>query len=84
MENVQNESDKDLEEDTTKINGDPMSIVNDKLTARKKRQLSDLCNTDDESNLSASKSIEENCEKGGREGYNKRGYRERREGCANK
>ena len=84
MEDTQNESDKDLEEDTTKMNGDPMSIVNDKLTARKKQQLSDLCNTDDESDLSAIKSIEENREKGGRGGHSKRGYHGRREGHANK
>lgn len=84
MEDAQNESDKDLEEDTTKMNEDPMSIVNDKSTPKKKRQLSDLCNTDDESDLSANKSIEENREKGGRGGHSKRGYRGRRGGRANK
>ena len=55
----------------TKMSRDPMSIVNDKLTARKKQQLSDLCNTDDESDLSAIKSIEENHEKGGCGGHSK-------------
>ncbi|CAB4482682.1 unnamed protein product [Rhizophagus irregularis] len=71
IEDTQNES--DTEED-------PISIVNDK-SPKKKRQLSDLCLTDDESDLSASKPIEENqpySEKGGsgkREGRGKRGGR---------
>lgn len=71
------ESDVDLEEDVTK-NQNPISIENDKPTnnTKKKWQLSDLCNTDEE-DLPASKPIQDKKKGGG-----KRGGKPKRGGCA--